>query len=335
MLLPLRHVLAASSLVASPCLPRVTLAGFKMQLSRLLGLEALAATQVLAAATANTVNTTTAAATTACNGHGELCGRRYSDVTVIGSHNSAFVGDSPAHNQYVSVTRQLDLGVRFLQAQTQDKGGVIELCHTYCWELDAGPLTAYLREVAAWLAAHPDEVLTLLLTNIDAIPVDKFDAAFDSAGLRQHVFRPASGRLAKDQWPTLAELIGAGTRLVVFMDYHADPSKVDYVMSEFDYFWETPYGVTDKAFPTCAVDRPGGGDPQKLMGIMNHMLNFKIGDIVFPDQLDAPRTNSLDSIRKQVDLCKGQGRPQPNVILLDWVNIGEAQKAQLVLNGLA
>ncbi|KAL3960738.1 hypothetical protein ACCO45_005855 [Purpureocillium lilacinum] len=322
MLLPLHHVLAASSLVAYTCL-RVTLAGFKMQLSRLLGLEA-------AMASAASFSGSAAAAT--CNGHDELCGRRYSDVTLIGSHNSAFVGDSPAHNQYVSVTRQLDLGVRFLQAQTQNKGGVIELCHTYCWELDAGPLTAYLREVAAWLAAHPAEVLTLLLTNIDAIPVSKFDAAFDGAGLKQE---GRGGRLAKNQWPTLAELIGAGTRLVVFMDYHTDQSKVDYIISEFDYFWETPYGITDKAFPTCAVDRPAGGDPQKLMGIMNHMLNFKVGDIVFPDQLDAPRTNSLDSIRKQVDLCKSQGRPQPNVILLDWVNIGEAEKAHLVLNGLA
>ena len=109
MLLPLHHVLAASSLVAYTCL-RVTLAGFKMQLSRLLGLEA-------AMASAASFSGSAAAAT--CNGHDELCGRRYSDVTLIGSHNSAFVGDSPAHNQYVSVTRQLDLGVRFLQAQTQ------------------------------------------------------------------------------------------------------------------------------------------------------------------------------------------------------------------------
>ncbi|KAJ6443285.1 PLC-like phosphodiesterase, TIM beta/alpha-barrel domain protein [Purpureocillium lavendulum] len=309
MLLPLQHVLAASSFLAYTCL-RVTPSAITMQLSRLLGLElaGVATTQALAAAMA-------------CNGHEQLCGRRYSDVTLIGSHNSAFVGDSPAHNQYVSVTRQLDLGVRFLQAQTQDKGGVIELCHTYCWELDAGPLTTYLREIADWLAAHPDEVLTLLLTNIDAIAVDKFDAAFDSTGLKKYVFRPpatATTPLARDQWPTLQELIGAGTRLIVFMDYHADRSKADYILSEFDYFWETPYGVTDKAFPTCAVDRPSGGDAQKLMGLMNHMLNFKIGDIVFPDQLDAPRTNSLASIQKQVDLCKSQGKPQPNVILVSF-----------------
>ncbi|OLN85557.1 PI-PLC X domain-containing protein 1-like protein 2 [Colletotrichum chlorophyti] len=61
----------------------------------------------------------------------KLCRNRYSDVTFIGSHNSAFVGSSIAHNQYVSVTAQLDLGVRFLQARTQDKGGHIQMCYSY------------------------------------------------------------------------------------------------------------------------------------------------------------------------------------------------------------
>ncbi|KAF4507895.1 hypothetical protein G6O67_004346 [Ophiocordyceps sinensis] len=272
-------------------------------------------------------------AAAACNGNDKLCGRRYSDVAMIGTHNSAFVGDSPFHNQFVTVTEQLDSGVRFLQAQTHDKLGRIELCHTSCWYLDVGPLTLYLHEVADWLDGHPDDVVTLLLTNINAIPMDKFRGAFDETGLNKLVFRPR-GVLAKHQWPTLQELIKAGTRLVVFMDYHSDQAKVDYIINEFDYFWETPYGITDKAFPTCSVDRPSNGDTKKLMGIMNHMLNHKIGDIVFPNMLDAASTNSLASIQKQVDLCKSHGKPQPNVVLLDWVNIGEAQKALQVLNGL-
>lgn len=157
-----------------------------------------------------------AAAAAACNGHDKLCDRRYSDVAMIGTHNSAFVGDSPFHNQFVTVTQQLDSGVRFLQAQTQKKFGEIEMCHTSCWYLDVGPLTRYLREVADWLKQHPDDVVTLLLTNIDTIPMEKFDAAFGETGLKEYVFRPR-GVLAKDQWPTLQELIKGGTRLIVFM----------------------------------------------------------------------------------------------------------------------
>ncbi|PHH62481.1 hypothetical protein CDD81_7128 [Ophiocordyceps australis] len=272
-------------------------------------------------------------ALSACNGHQALCDRPYSNITFIGTHNSAFVGDTPFHNQFVTLTEQLNSGVRFLQAQTHDDNGQIELCHTFCWELDVGPLTNYLAELAVWMDSHPNEVVTLLLTNIDAIAVPRFDDAFAATGLRKYVLHQRSN-LARDQWPTLQQMLNAGTRLVVFMDYHSDQSKVDYIMDEFSYYWETPFGWTDKNFATCAVDRPPKGDTSKLMGIMNHMLNHRIGDIVFPDMFSAASTNSLASIQKQVNLCKSQGKPQPSVIFLDWVNIGEAQKAQLVLNSL-
>lgn len=155
-------------------------------------------------------------AAAACNGNNALCGKKYSDVTFIGSHNSAFVGVGPAHNQMVSVTNQLDLGVRFLQAQTQNKNGQIQMCHTDCALLDVGPLSKYLEEITKWIDAHPDQVVTLLLTNIDKIPIKQYDDAFKSTGLDKYVFRPQE-KVAIDKWPTLQQLIDAGTRLVVFM----------------------------------------------------------------------------------------------------------------------
>lgn len=151
-----------------------------------------------------------------CNGHAALCHRRYSNISWIGAHNSAFVGQSAFNNQGATVRQQLEKGVRFLQAQTRNKEGQIEMCHTYCWARDAGPLRGYLGEVADWLRRRPDEVLTLLLTNYEAIPVESYDAEFAAAGLKPYLFRP--GRvLAKEEWPTLQTMIGAGERLVVFM----------------------------------------------------------------------------------------------------------------------
>lgn len=152
----------------------------------------------------------------ACNGHDELCSRKYSEVTFVGTHNSAFDGFLPFHNQYVSVTEQLDLGVRFLQAQTQEDDGNIQLCHTYCWQLDAGPLVDYLTNVKTWMDDNTDDVVTLLLTNGDEMPVSQFDEAFASSGLKDLVFHP-KGTVAKDDWPTLQQLIDDGTRLMVFM----------------------------------------------------------------------------------------------------------------------
>lgn len=136
----------------------------------------------------------------------------------VGSHDSAFVGSSLSDNQELSVPDQLALGVRFLQAQTHRLGDTIEMCHTSCVLLDAGPLSDYLAPVADFLGANPDEVVTLLLTNGDAIPVADFADVFDSAGLSKYVFTPnGTSTLSLDAWPTLQEMIDAGTRLVVWM----------------------------------------------------------------------------------------------------------------------
>ncbi|EXL56636.1 hypothetical protein FOCG_04174 [Fusarium oxysporum f. sp. radicis-lycopersici 26381] len=207
------------------------------------------------------------------------------------------------------------------------------MCHTHCWELDAGPLQDYLEEISEWVGKNPDEVVTIFLTNIDALPIEKFDEAFSSAGLKDLVFRPKT-KLSQDEWPTLQKLLEDRTRLVVFMDYNMDEGRVDYILDEFDYFWETPFGESNSSFPTCEVDRPEKGDPTQLMGIMNHMLNHDVLGIVVPNQADAKKTNSEYSIQKQIDLCEDNWGRRPNVVLLDWVNVGEAMDAQISLNGL-
>jgi len=157
-----------------------------------------------------------AAAQRACNGSPGLCDRAYSNVTFVGSHDSAFVGPLPTQNQYNSLADQMGMGIRFLQAQTHAKNGGIEMCHTSCDLEDAGSLADFLAPVRSFLDANPDEVLTLLLTNGDAIPVSQFGDAFRAAGLDAYAFAP-SGVLPMTSWPTLGSLIDQGKRLVVFM----------------------------------------------------------------------------------------------------------------------
>ena len=106
--------------------------------------------------------------------------------------------------------------MRFLQAQTHNDGGTIELCHTYCWEEDSGPLSSYLEPVTTFMANNPNEVVTLLITNGDAIPVSEFDTVFSAADLTQYVYVP-DGIISQDEWPTLQEMIDNNTRLLVFM----------------------------------------------------------------------------------------------------------------------
>lgn len=155
-------------------------------------------------------------AAVACNGNDALCSRLYSNVTQVGAHDSAFVGILLPDNQYLSVADQLGMGVRYLQAQTHEKDGNIQMCHTSCIELDAGSLNDYLKPIKTFLDDNPNEVITLLLTNGDTIPVSQFGDVFAAVGLEKYAYTPP-GTLALDQWPTLQAMIDSGKRLVVFM----------------------------------------------------------------------------------------------------------------------
>lgn len=98
------------------------------------------------------------------------------------------------------------------------------------------------------------------------------------------------------------------------------------------------------------------------MYLVNHFLDIELfAGIKIPNQIEAPKTNSLSSIDKQVNLCRGMWGRTANVVLvsvslfghrrdrvstalvsclckadrgqkLDWINIGEAIKAQSQYN---
>ncbi|KAI1200841.1 PLC-like phosphodiesterase [Nemania serpens] len=268
-----------------------------------------------------------------CNGRAEYCDRTYGQVTFAGSHNSAFVGIGPSDNQLSSVTAQLDQGIRFLTTQTHDKDGVVQMCHTSCDLLDAGPLQDYLGTVKTWVDGHPNDVVTLLITNGDAIDINKFGDAFRAVGLDSYAFTPSS-QLGLNDWPTLGDLISSGNRVIVFMDYNSDTGKVPYILDEFAYYIETPFDPLEDELSGCNVDRPAGASSDGRLILANHNQNYEIFGIDLPDLVNAGDTNSVASITAQTNTCRDQHGRVPNVVLLDYVVIGEVIDAQNQLNGV-
>ena len=276
-----------------------------------------------------------------CNGNTALCSRSYSNVTQVGTHDSAFVGILPTDNQLESVSSQLDAGIRFLQAQTHQMNEDLYMCHTTCAELNAGLLTDYLATIKTWMDSNPNEVVTLLLTNGDRVDVSLFGSAMSASALDQYAYTLPS-QLTIDEWPTLQELINQGSRLVVFLgwlplsphvsdnkpnphcaDYLADTSTVPYINDEFTYFFETAYDVTN--FSSCALNRPPGSNGDGLMMIVNHFKDIDLFGIFIPDVLDDASTNAAsgsNSIGEQSDLCIATWGRSPNLILLDNFNNG-------------
>lgn len=80
----------------------------------------------------------------------------------------------------------------------------------------AGPAVNYLTDIKKWLDANPHDVVTLLLTNGDYVPVGNFSSVMEKSGLASYAYTPPH-QLAIDEWPTLQEMITAGDRLVMFL----------------------------------------------------------------------------------------------------------------------
>ncbi|KAI9744018.1 MAG: hypothetical protein M1818_002752 [Claussenomyces sp. TS43310] len=278
----------------------------------------------------------TALAAAACNGNSALCDRLYSNITTIGTHDSAFVGDLPTDNQAVSVSDQLNAGIRFLQAQTHNNDNELKLCHTSCIEEDSGLLVDYLTTIKTWLDSNTDQVVTLLLTNGDGVPISNFSAVMDTSGLSSYAYAPNS-TLTMSQWPTLQQLIDGGHRLVMFMDSGANTAIVPYILDEWTYFFETPYDTTDPTFNECTLDRPSGASASGRMYIVNHFLDVSILGILIPDTSDDAQTNAATgngSIGAQADLCYGIYGRMPNFVLVDNFDTGDVFTAQNNLNSL-
>jgi hypothetical protein len=204
----------------------------------------------------STSSSATATNTTPCNNYPEFCSRSYGNITEVSAHNSPFVKiGNAAANQELSVTTQLNDGIRLLQAQMQWANNTPHFCHTSCDVLDAGPIQDYLSTVTTWVASHPYDVVTILLGNGNYSNVELYTPYIEQSGIQQYAYVPPKIPMGINDWPTLGAMILTGKRVVIFMDYDANQTAVPWILDEFSQMWETPFDPTDRSFP-CTAQRP-------------------------------------------------------------------------------
>jgi len=287
---------------------------------------------------------------TVCNGQASFCNRSYSNITYMGAHDSFASSTDPlalAADQHVDITAQLNLGVRLLQAQAHINNGVIHFCHTSCLLFDGGPVEQYLATVKSFLDVNPNEVLTLLFTNPEGLSIQNvWEPAFNASGISDLAYVPPQLPMNISSWPTLGEMIGAGKRVVVFLDAGADGADgppVPFILPEFQMIWETPFSVTNASFP-CSVDRTAGPlADDEHMYLINHTLNVNLlpflasSPVIVSDPIAAGTTNGITSVVDNANGCvaiSGSGGRNPNFVLMDFVDLGQGLAAVNQLNGV-
>lgn len=162
-------------------------------------------------------------------------------------------------------------------------------------------------------------------------PATDYVQPFNDSGILEYIYTPSATSLNLTDWPTLSEMILKNERVVAMIDYNADQDTVPWLLSQFDYQWQTPLSPTNTSFP-CTEQRPSGqaeAVSRNRMYMLNHNLNVEVAiagiDILIPaysllDQVNAVSGNS--SLGLNVQDCEEMwGRP-PNWLLVDYYNYG-------------
>lgn len=287
---------------------------------------------------------------TACNNSPLLCDRSYNNITHLGAHDSSFLRDSStsfstAGNQFYNATIALSAGVRLLQAQVQPLNGVLELCHTSCALIDGGSLEAWLADIKFWMDNNPNDVVTLLLVNGGDNSTASFGEAFTSSGISKYGYTPASSTGVTSDWPTLQTLITANTRLITFIASIDASPAYPYLLPEFNYVFETAFGVSSLSSFNCTLDRPSSlasasaAIASGYMGLINHFADtagslFSVPDITDIATTNSASTNTVGALGTQAAECKSEWSVAPTFMLVDFWNVGPAIGTADVMNGV-
>lgn len=256
-----------------------------------------------------------------CNGHAELCGRRFDQVSFAMTHNAMSNAEAGwlLPNQRFGITRQLDDGIRGMMLDTYEEDGVLLLCHVYC-SLGSQPLVEGLEEITAFLSTNPDEVVSIIFENY--ITHAQTEAAFEESGLIDFVYAHPLG----SPWPTLADLIEADTRLVVFQEKLPEEDEFPWLMKIWDHAWETPFSFPA---PEDLVCDPNRGNADNALFLLNHFLTSPFGGSLELAEMVNFNPLFIDRARQ----CELEGNALPNFVAVDFYDVGDLFPVVDALNG--
>lgn len=190
----------------------------------------------------------------------------------------------------------------------------------------AVPLLSALKTINQYLSVFEDNVITILIEDhLDASHRDDLWSIFQSAEVADKVFTPYPALETDMDWPTLAEMISRGKRLVVFSDYNG-PDKV--FPFQWDYMSENVYGdesldPEQEEWITLRKESRRSPYGSKNMTAMNHFPWIQVGQELLPNWFPlVTHANTPEFIWQHVEAFQRGYNITPNWLNLDFIDIG-------------
>jgi len=253
-----------------------------------------------------------------CNGSADLCGLRFDQLALAGTHNSMSNAEEGwlLPDQQFGLARQLDDGIRGLLLDTKVWNDGLYLCHNDC-ALGSIPLAEALQILTDFLAGNPGEVMTIIFQ--DDISPEQTAAAFAAAGLDEFVYTHPGG-----SWPLVGEMVAANTRLLVTAEFSGPPPA--WYHHAWDLFQDTHYAFEDIESMHCQAHRGSADSP---LFLVNHWV---VGPLGASLESDAEEANRAEVLWAQIERCRQERGLQPNLLAVDFYGVGDLLAVVAELN---
>jgi hypothetical protein len=244
--------------------------------------------------------------------------RRYNELAYATTHNAMSNSDERwvFPNQRHGITRQLQDGVRGLMLDVHYDEGKPFLVHGKA-ALGKKPLADGLAEITGFLAANPDEIVTVIFECY--VKADDVKSAFDEAKLLRFAHIQKQGQ----HWPTVGEMRKANHRLVVFTD--RDGGAFPWYHDVWAFCCDTDW---DNKKPEDFSSKVRRGKKSNELFILNHFLTNPL-----PSPRYAEQVNKNPFLIDRVRRFMAETDRTPNFITVDFYDIGDVLDVVSTVNG--
>lgn len=194
------------------------------------------------------------------------------------------------------------------------------LCHAFC-ELGASEWTPLMRQVRAWLDAHPREVVTFFVQD-EVSPADTATVVED-AGLMPYVHTQEPGQA----WPSLGSMIASGRRVVFLMENTPGGPEHPWLLDAKTFVQDTPFLFRSADEFTCEAFR---GQPDSPLFLVNHWVSSITSRVS-----EAASANAGDVLLTRLRQCEQERGQIPNFVAVDFYDQGDLFASVDDLNGLS
>lgn len=263
-----------------------------------------------------------------CNGSQELCDRPFDEVCFAVTHNSMSNAEDGWNlpNQYFNIATQLEDGIRSFMLDTyinvegidDEERDKVVLCHGAC-ALGKVLLSEVLQIYKDFMDTYPNEILSIIFQS--QVSASEMAREFEEAGMVDYLFVHEPGA----DWPTLQEMIDAGTTMVIFTEDNS-ATEPDWYHVMYDNAWDTPYHAEYPEELTCTVGR---GSLDNDLTLFNHFLTSPLAAPELAEQV-----NHNPFFIDRVNSCIDELGRTPNFIAVDFYSIGDVLNVVDEVNGL-